>query len=169
MYRTDSWLEPSQWEMPLQSNGISHWLGANLESALCVPLSGTGPRFNIKMTSYWYRKSHCGHKTILRPSYLHNGISYTGKTTSLYWIRALNLITHCGCVPVWPVSRRHLSSIDQLIGSITIRKCFLICVMHLGPLLHRLTEVGAWMSNYIHDFLWDANTHPYPDFKGNFD
>ena len=25
---------------------------------------------------------------ILRPSYLHNGISYTGKTTSLYWIRA---------------------------------------------------------------------------------
>ena len=26
---------------------------------------------------------------ILRPSYLHNGISYTGKTTSLYWIVAL--------------------------------------------------------------------------------
>ena len=26
---------------------------------------------------------------VLRPSYLHNGISYTGKTTSLYWIRAL--------------------------------------------------------------------------------
>ena len=40
------------------------------------------------MTSYRYRKSHCGDKTILRPSYLHNGISYTGKTTSLYWIRA---------------------------------------------------------------------------------
>ena len=41
------------------------------------------------MTSYWFRKSHCGDKTILRPSYLHNGISYTGKTTSLYWIGAL--------------------------------------------------------------------------------
>ena len=40
------------------------------------------------MTSYLYRKSHCGDKTILRPSYLHNGISYTCKTTSLYWIRA---------------------------------------------------------------------------------
>ena len=49
-----------------------------------------GPWFNIKMTSYQYRKSHCGDKTILRPSYLHNGISYTGKTTSLYWIRALD-------------------------------------------------------------------------------
>ena len=54
-----------------------------------------GPRFNIKMTSYQYRKSHCGDKTILRPSYLHNGISYTGKTTSLYWIRAQKVLwTH---------------------------------------------------------------------------
>ena len=44
--------------------------------------------FNIKMSSHQYRKSHCGDKTILRPSYLHNGISYSGKMTSLYWIRA---------------------------------------------------------------------------------
>ena len=50
----------------------------------------TGGWINIKMSSYQYRKSHCGDKTILRPSYLHNGISYTGKMTSLYWIRALN-------------------------------------------------------------------------------
>ena len=48
----------------------------------------TGPWFNIKMTSYQYRKSHCGDKTILRPSYLPNGISYAGKITSLYWIKA---------------------------------------------------------------------------------
>ena len=47
-----------------------------------------GPWFNMKTISYQYRKSHCGDKTILRPSYLHNGISYTGKMTSLYWIRA---------------------------------------------------------------------------------
>ena len=39
------------------------------------------------MSSYKYRKSHCGDKTIKRPSYLHNGISYTGKMTSLYWIK----------------------------------------------------------------------------------
>ena len=38
----------------------------------------SGPRFNIKMPSYQHRKSHCGDKTIWRPSYLHNGISYTG-------------------------------------------------------------------------------------------
>ena len=62
--------------------------------------------FNIKMSSYQYRKSHCGDKTILRPSYLHNGISYTGKMTSSYWIGAqvatrtwirpeLSAITNC--------------------------------------------------------------------------
>ena len=45
-------------------------------------------RFNIKMSSYQYRKSHCGDKTVVRSSYLHNGISYTDKTTSLCWIRA---------------------------------------------------------------------------------
>ena len=47
-----------------------------------------GPQFNIKMASYQYRKFHCGYKTVVRSSYLrvHNGISYTGKMTSLYWI-----------------------------------------------------------------------------------
>ena len=33
--RADSRLASSQWEMLLQSNAISHWLGTNLESALC--------------------------------------------------------------------------------------------------------------------------------------
>ena len=60
---------------------------------LCVVYVGwrttPGAWFIYKMTSYQYRKSHCGDKTILRPSYLHNGISYTGKTASLYWIRTL--------------------------------------------------------------------------------
>ena len=44
-----------------------------------------GPWFNIKMLSYQYRKSHCGDKTVVRLSYLHNRISYTGKMTFLYW------------------------------------------------------------------------------------
>ena len=44
------------------------------------------------MPTYRYKNSHCGDWTILQPSYIHNGISYTGKTTSWrrqYWIRAL--------------------------------------------------------------------------------
>ena len=40
-----------------------------------------------KTMSYQYRKSHCGDKTVVRSSYLHNGISYTGMMTSSYWIR----------------------------------------------------------------------------------
>ena len=52
-----------------------------------------GPWFNIKMSSYQYRKSHCGDKTVVRSSYLHNGNSYTGKMTSLYWISPL-LLAH---------------------------------------------------------------------------
>ena len=33
--RADSRFVPSQWETALQSNAVSHWLGAKLESALC--------------------------------------------------------------------------------------------------------------------------------------
>ena len=53
---------------------------------------------NIKMSSYQYRKFHCGDKTILRLSYLLNVISYTGKMTSLYWIRALDAKPSAGMV-----------------------------------------------------------------------
>ena len=54
-----------------------------------------GPWLNIKMSSYQYRKSHCGDKTVIWSSYLHNGISYTGKTTSLYWFSPLQSSIHC--------------------------------------------------------------------------
>ena len=86
---------------------------------------GSGPWFNIEMPSYRYRKSHCGEK-ILRPSYLHNGISYTGKTTSLYWIRALeswspliqvlapNMLTPCQLYPDKQASTKFGSKYDFL-------------------------------------------------------
>ena len=74
----------------------------------------SGPRFNIKMSSYQYRKSHCGDKTILRPSYLHNGISYTGKTTSLYWIRALESISVYLCKIKMIVTSCSMSSVGKI-------------------------------------------------------
>ena len=40
-YRADSRLAPSQWETLLQSNAVSHWLCANLESALFLTMSLT--------------------------------------------------------------------------------------------------------------------------------
>ena len=60
--------------------------GIRANSLIKKTLKNTsGPCFNIKMSSYQYRKSHCGDKTVVRSSYLHNGISYTGKMASLYW------------------------------------------------------------------------------------
>ena len=44
-----------------------------------------GPWFNIKMSSCQYRKSHCEDKTLVRSSYFHNEISYTGKMASFYY------------------------------------------------------------------------------------
>ena len=47
--RANSRFEPSQWGMSLQSNAVSHWLGANIESALilasmsvCLPTADPG-------------------------------------------------------------------------------------------------------------------------------
>ena len=42
----------------------------------------------VQVSSYQYRKSHCEDKTVVRSSYHHNVISYTGKMSSLYWIGA---------------------------------------------------------------------------------
>ena len=78
-----------------------------------------GSWFNIKMISFQYRKSHCGDKTILWPSYLHSGISFTGKMTSLYGIRPQ---------PAWTLSYRasgiwptiHASRTECVLGNIKI-------------------------------------------------
>ena len=35
-FRVESWFAPSQWETSLQSNAVSHWLSANVESALRI-------------------------------------------------------------------------------------------------------------------------------------
>ena len=61
-----------------------------------------GPWFNIKMPSYQNRKPHCGDKTILRQSYLHYGISHTGKMASFYWT------SHLVVIHYW-LSRSYLS------------------------------------------------------------
>ena len=47
-----------------------------------VPMMAWYHRYRIKLSPYQFKKSHCRDKTILRQSYLHNGISYTGKISS---------------------------------------------------------------------------------------
>ena len=63
------------------------------------------------MSSYQYRKSHCGDEMVVRLSYLHSGISYTDKATPLYWIGAQ---AHQSCrvnkwvSEMWAVLAAHL-------------------------------------------------------------
>ena len=60
--RADSRFAPSQWELVLLCNDVSHWLGANLVSALdkrsiLVPKCHTG----ILKTAYWHQGDRHGY------------------------------------------------------------------------------------------------------------
>ena len=41
------------------------------------------------MSPYQYRNSHSGDEAVVRPSYLHNGNFYTGKSAASYWMHPL--------------------------------------------------------------------------------
>ena len=58
LIRADSRFVPSRWETSLQSNVVSHWLGANLESALLMTFTetlfmGKYILYDIKPKSIW--------------------------------------------------------------------------------------------------------------------
>ena len=63
-----------------------------------------GPQFIIKMISYQYM--------ILRPSYLHNGISYidihTGKTIYIYWIGTQGICSYYVCIHVYSFAQEYV-------------------------------------------------------------
>ena len=107
----------------------------------------SGPWFNIKMPSYQYRKSHCGDKTVVR-SYLspqYYGISFTGKTTSLYWIRVL--------VPVW--------SIAWCYQDIHKNQLTRNCQNHWNT-----DQVAIVKQNMMFDF--EFRSDPWPNFNDSF-
>ena len=59
--RADSRLAPSQWETALLCNDASHWLGANLESALYMAPDGLrtqGARASSARRLTWHRILH---------------------------------------------------------------------------------------------------------------
>ena len=156
-------------------------------------MSSSGPWFNIKRSSFQYRKSHCGDKTIFRPSYLHNGISYTGKMTSLYWIGALAVkIPACSQLTVSTRVQKSINAHRGVLGiivdarqsrwylraAIDTRPVFLIrYILHAfcrcgikattgTPLYwHGWTFIPARISNYIHYQRWDKLSYPFLNFK----
>ena len=54
----------------------------------------SGAQCNRNMSPCKYRNSYCRDKTNLRTSCLQNGITYTDWTASLYWSKALTLMTN---------------------------------------------------------------------------
>ena len=103
-------------ELPTTSQSICCWHNERFGNTTPPSVFGIspwlrpGPRFNIKMSSYQNRKSRFGDKTVVRSSYLHNGISYSGKTTSLYRVRALLLIDVTAVLQKPWVNRRALQN-----------------------------------------------------------
>ena len=107
-----------------------------------------GPWFNIKISSQC-RKSHCGDKTVVRSSYLHNGNSYTGKTTSLYWIKGPGdlrspVISRDDVDPIsWKIPS---SASEELTLEMALK--FLLAVLTLnvqGPSYLGLTRSISWL------------------------
>ena len=130
----------------------------------------SGCWFNIKMSSYQFRKSHYGDKTILRPSYLHNGISYTGKTTSLYWIRAQitkgqyfrnNFYVIISLFPEWLCKSNPIVSWLQIYARSAVRAPYQM--VDRGPLdlLTRYSLCGHLGVSWVHDdFPWEHQICP---------
>ena len=57
----------------------------DLAPYLLLQQTTPGPHLNIKMVVFRYGDFHYQDRTVVRPSYLWNGNSYTGKMPSLYW------------------------------------------------------------------------------------
>ena len=95
------------------------------------------------MSSFQYRKSHCGDKTVVRSSYLHNGISYTGKTTYSYCIRALVTHTYVRVGELLRPWHRSLSRVRRQATTWTITD-----FLSLGPL--GINFIDKWIKIYFH-------------------
>ena len=108
-----------------------------------------------KMTSYQYRKSHCGDKRVLRPSYLHNGISYSGKMTSLYWIKAQNRTTKLCCTQHARSSHENFWFFHSFPLELAWFKVLLpMVLMHLKPLMTQCHEYYfAFIKSLVHWFM----------------
>ena len=55
LYRADSRFASSKWESTLQSNAVSHWLGANLESTLFIDFPSLFVFYDTMMYWCWRR------------------------------------------------------------------------------------------------------------------
>ena len=94
--RVDFRLASNQWETSLQSNAVSHWLGANLESALY----GNGALMCHFPQPQYVMRSSCKHKlNVERAHTTKTSTRDIVKTTGWLWYRWFSFWWH---VYPWP-------------------------------------------------------------------
>ena len=126
------------------------------------------------MASCQYRKSHCRDKTILRSSYLHNGISYTGYSwildtpililRSSYLHNGISYIGYSWILLYW--------SYDRLISTMgfpILVRCHLYiesapCLPWHIPLQLFISihtrDTSQWRRSWVRSFNLQAKLHP---------
>ena len=97
-------------QMPSNAENNSIWWRQHM--FLCYPCHSSlwisviysyfpGPWISINMSSYPYRECHSKDHLVVTSSYIQNGISYTYRVVSLYWIisrvPSLALVHNCNC------------------------------------------------------------------------
>ena len=136
--RTDFRLAPSQWQTSLQNNPVSHWLGANIESALFsgsviwrAPYQQRSPgacqiserydHYNIQ--SHGPKFTIFGGKTSYRLVFRSPGYFLNSRVPILiYGINGKSSSSRCPCT--WPVMLRQWQSLKL------IKVLSLICGLH---------------------------------------
>ena len=79
-HRAESKLAPSQWEMSLQSNAISHWLGANPETSDWPSVIWLVQCWRSEDESYGWM----GHMILIRTKHMTTTKQITTKTTWIF-------------------------------------------------------------------------------------
>ena len=99
-----------------------------------------GPWFSIKILSYQYSEPYCGDMMVIKLSYLHNEISYTGKISSFI--------------------------LNQGPGSLLSHQIPFEDRLTLHSINYTLTMIPAWARNHMSNKVWEEITYPFPNFNG---
>ena len=154
------------WEK--KGKSLWHWLlwyfffdgvSGNTRNSLHNCALAPGVQFNIKMSSYQYKKSHCRDKTVVRLClYIESG------PRTLFQYKD-NLFRY-------GISIRNIGwSSDHLIFVMGTPTDMMVLSYWNGPqgalLLTwiNLTLIPAWISNHMPSELWGEITYPFPNFN----
>ena len=163
-FSADSRLAPSQWETSLQSKTVSHWLGANLESALylwhdyvmhgcSVELPSLSVLCQKQVLTHWGRVTHIcvGKLTIIGSD---NGLS-PGRRQAIIW-------TNAGIFLIGPLGT-NFSEILTEIHAFSFKKIHLkMSSAKWRPFCFGLNVLKEGTSIYFPHILWGVITYPCP-------